>query len=139
MPAAALAKPAAAKSKAEPSGSKRAATAGDPAADSKKTKYGDGHIKSQCAHYFRRVASGQVKKANEEELQQASQAMATYDQLQESDKVQFAKAFYSSKGTKSFGFIKDYTEKVMASKTINESLKENYFTRTTGDNASNYC
>ena len=139
MPAAALAKPSAATSKAEPSGSKRAATTERPAANTKKTKYKDGELKSQCYQYFRRLASGQAKKANEEEVQQASQAMATYDQLQESDKVQFAKAFYSSKGTKSFGFIKDYSEKVMASKTVVESFEENYFTRTTGDNASSYC
>ena len=74
-------------------------------------------------------ASGEVRKASPEEVTQAKEALATYDSLQCEDQTAFAKAFFSNKGNKHFGFVKDYTEKVSAAKKITRSIQENYFTR----------
>jgi hypothetical protein len=95
----------------------------------KEAKYSDSALKSQCRHFFGRRASGQTKKTTTEERKEAEEACTTYDRLDEQDKLQFAKAFCSNKHSKSFGFVKEYTEKVLASKKVCEKLEENYFTR----------
>ena len=88
-----------------------------------------GAMKSQCRHFFKRCASGEMKKASDEEITQAKEALATYDSLQCEDQTAFAKAFFSNKGSKQFGFVKDYTEKFSAAKKVTQSIQENYFTR----------
>ena len=93
-------------------------------------KYKAGELKSQVTAYFRRVAKGGATKATETEKEEAQTALNTYSLLDEEDKIGFAKAFYNSKSSKSFGFIRDYTEKVSAVKKVNEKLNENYMTRT---------
>ena len=88
-----------------------------------------GEVKSQCVSYFKRVATGQVKKATAEDVAQAKEALDTYGGLPKCDQVAFAKSFFSAKNGKNFGFIKDYTEKVQASKQVKQSINENHFTR----------
>ena len=91
--------------------------------------YSDGQLKSQCKNFFTRMAAGEVKKASDEQVQEAKAGLNTFNELEEQDKAQFAKAFYSNKGTKTFGFIKDYSEKIKASKTVTQNMEENYMTR----------
>ncbi len=93
-------------------------------------KYGGGQLKSQCAHYFSRVATGKATKASSDEVAEAKNALQTFQDLDDVGKLEFAKAFYSNKGTKSFGFVKDYSEKAHSSKTVKETIEENYMTRT---------
>ena len=75
------------------------------------------------------MASGDAIKATPEEVDTAKEALATYDRLGNDDQVQFAKAFFSNKGNKTFGFVKDYSEKIQASKIVAEEVQENYYTR----------
>ena len=95
----------------------------------KLAKYANGALKSQCKGYFQRLANGSVKKAGADEVNEAQEALSTFEALEEEDKVKFAKAFYSNKGTKTFGFVKDYSEKMKSSKTSEQTVNENYFTR----------
>ena len=113
-----------------PKGSKRqvATTNGDKLPH-KQAKYSDGAMKSQCKHFFGRLAKGEVKKATEAEVGEAKEAVSTFDRLGHEDQTEFAKAFFSNKGNKTFGFIKDYTEKIKHAKTSTEEILENYFTR----------
>ena len=85
--------------------------------------------KSRCVCYFNRVATGQVKKATPEDIAQAKEALQTLAGLPKCDQDSFAKSFFSSKSNKNFGFIKDYTEKVQASKQVKQAINENHFTR----------
>ena len=95
----------------------------------KQAKYANGALKSQCKTYFQRMANGSVKKAGADEVSQAQEALSTFEALEGEDQVKFAKAFYSNKGAKTFGFVKDYSEKMKSSKTSEQSVNENYFTR----------
>ena len=95
----------------------------------KQAKYTDGALKSQCKGYFQRLANGSAQKAGADQVNEAKEALSTFEALEEEDKVKFAKAFYSNKGTKTFGFVKDYSEKMKSSKTSEQSVNENYFTR----------
>ena len=95
----------------------------------KQAKYTDGGLKSQCKGYFQRLANGSAQKAGADQVNEAKEALSTFEALEEEDKVKFAKAFYSNKGTKTFGFVKDYSEKMKSSKTSEQSVSENYFTR----------
>ena len=122
---AAKSQPAAPKKRAAPEEHPEAS----PTAKPQSKPCGDAQLKSQCRHYFGRLAAGEVKKASPEDVAQAQDALDTFDKLEEPDKIQFAKAFYSNKGTKTFGFIKDYSEKVLASKVVTQKLEENYMTR----------
>ena len=127
----------AAKAGAKPASSKRKAADAEPAEETenlKIAKASDSVCKSQRRHYFNRLASGQAKRANGSEVEQAQEAVRTYDALEELDKVKFAKAFYNNKGAKTFGFIKDYSEKISAHKKLTQAMEENYFTRTTWEN-----
>ena len=65
-------------------------------------------------------------------MTEANEALKVLDGIEENDKAKFAKAWYSNKGTKSFGFVKDYSEKIIAGKTISQQVQENYFIRTCG-------
>ena len=123
----------AAKAKPAPKaqGQKRAASeAVEADAQDGKKPYTDGQLKSQCKTYFKNVSEGKVAKATEEQVQEATQAVQTMNQLPDKEKLDFAKAFFSAKQTKDFGFLKDYVEKVTARKQEHEQVKENYFTRT---------
>ena len=122
-----------------PKGSKRqvAATNGDKPPQ-KQAKYSDGAMKSQCKHFFGRLAKGEVKKATEAEVGEAKEAVSTFDRLGHEDQTEFAKAFFSNKGNKTFGFIKDYTEKIKHAKTSTEEILENYFTRIAVLNVKKY-
>ena len=123
----------AAKAKPEPrdQGQKRAASEAVDADTQKGGKqYTDGQLKSQCKNYFKSVSEGKVAKATEEQVKEATQAVQTMNQLPDEEKVNFAKAFFSAKQTKDFGFLKDYVEKVTAKKVEKEVVLENYFART---------
>ena len=110
--------------------SKRKAVDDGTAPKAKKAGYNPGQLNSQCRNYFQRIATGKAKRADEAEVTQAKEAVDTFDNLGDDDKKSFAKAFFSNKGNKTFGFIKEYTEKVSAKKTVSEGFKENYYTRT---------
>ena len=92
-------------------------------------KYGDAQIRGQCTTCFKRVAAGHASKVSESEVDQAQQALETYDQLDTPDKTAFAKAFFSNKGGKKIGFIKDYAEELQSGKKVKEKVGENYYTR----------
>ena len=108
---------------------KRQAEADLATPDAKKP-YTDGQLKSQCLNYFTRVQNGQVAKATDEQKAEARDAVATMQKLGDKDKVDFAKAFFSAKQTKDFGFLKDYNQKIGAKRLDGEKVLENYFTRT---------
>jgi len=94
------------------------------------SKYSDAMLKGQVTTYFTRFVTGKVKKAGDEEVANAKEALATFSALDEGEKVGFAQAFAANKSTKSFGFIRDYSEKVKATKSVTEVVKEKYMTRT---------
>ena len=93
------------------------------------TQLSPAQVKSRCVVYFHRVADGKVKKATPQDIAQAKEALQTMAGLPKCDQDSFAKSFFSSKSNKNFGFIKDYTEKVQASKQVKQSINENHFTR----------
>ena len=108
----------------------------DEAADTKddnkrvaETQLTPAQMKSRCVCYFNRVADGKVQKATPEEIAQAKEALSTMAGLPRSDQDSFAKSFFCSRHTKNFGFVKDYTEKVQASKQVTQAINENYLTR----------
>ena len=121
-----------------PSSKKRPATKAEAAPEAdlpteaepegKKIKYSDAEMRSQCTAYFKTVASG-ARKASQAQIDEAKKATEVYRELGPEDKTLFAKAFFTNKGTKTFGFIRDYTEKITAKKSVREHIAENYFTR----------
>ncbi len=125
------AKAALAKAQAEGPTKKRAGPEEVEGQLAQKPRYSDGQLRSQCTEFFSRVATGKVAKATTVQVAEAHEALETMASLDERDKTEFAKAFYSNKGTKDFGFVKDYTQKVTAVKKVSQDLEENYFTRTT--------
>ena len=92
-----------------------------------KEKYTTAEVKSQCVDYFKKMAT--KKKATDAEKQEAQVALATYNQIGFQEKAEFARTFFNRKGTKDFNFVKEYAEKLKATKTTAESTEENYFTR----------
>ena len=88
-----------------------------------------GELKSQCVSYFKRVATGLAKKATPEQVAEATEALETYGGLPKCDQLAFANSFFSNKNGKNFGFIKDYTEKVQATKQVEQSMNEKHCTR----------
>ena len=79
--------------------------------------------------YFKRIKSGAAKRASEGEVQQATQALDVFKDLQPSQRGAFVKLFLDSKASKDFGFVKEYAEKVVASQEHKETITENYLTR----------
>ncbi len=92
--------------------------------------YSGAELRSQCANYFRKVASRQYKGSTADEIEEAKVAEQTFAALEMDDKTAFARTFYGNKGTKNFGFVRDYQEKVSATKEVTEEIGENYYTRT---------
>ena len=122
-----------------PKGSKsQVATTNGDKLPHKQAKYSDAAMKSQTRHFFGRLAKGEVKKATEADVDEAKEAVRTFDRLGSEDQTEFAKAFFSNKGNKTFGFIKDYTEKIKHAKTSTEEILENYFTRIAVLNVKKY-
>ena len=56
----------------------------------KAPKYGDAQLKSQCAHYFSRVANGKATKASSDEVAEAKNALQTFQGLDDVGKLEFA-------------------------------------------------
>ena len=79
--------------------------------------------------YFKRIKSGAAKRASEGEVQQATQALDVFKDLQPSQRGAFVKLFLDSKASKDFGFVKEYAERVVASQEHKETITENYLTR----------
>ena len=79
--------------------------------------------------YFKRIKSGAAKRASEGEVQQATQALDVFKDLQPTQRGAFVKLFLDSKASKDFGFVKEYAEKVIASQEHKETITENYLTR----------
>ena len=96
---------------------------------SSEARHSDSELKSHASHYFKRVAGGHVRKSTPQDKKEAEQALATLSVLDEGEKVQFAKAFQANKATKSFGFIREYSEKVTAAKSVKEGVNEKYMSR----------
>ena len=92
-----------------------------------KEKYTTADVKSQCVDYFKKMAT--KKKATDAEKQEAEVALATYNQIGYEEKAEFARTFFNRKGTKDFNFVKEYAEKLKATKITAESTEENYYTR----------
>ena len=79
--------------------------------------------------HFKRIKSGAAKRASEGEVQQATQALDVFKDLQPTQRGAFVKLFLDSKASKDFGFVKEYAEKVIASQEHKETITENYLTR----------
>jgi hypothetical protein len=79
--------------------------------------------------YFRRTASGQMKKASAHDKASATEALATYGQLDELGKRDFRTAFGNAKATKAFGFIREFSDQLTSKRTQQEEITENYCTR----------
>ena len=79
--------------------------------------------------YFKRIKSGAAKKASEGEVQQATQALDVFKDLQPSQRGAFVKLFLDSKASKDFGFVKEYAEELITSQEHKETITENYLTR----------
>ena len=60
--------------------------------------------------YFKRIKSGAAKRASEGEVQQATQALDVFKDLQPTQRGAFVKLFLDSKASKDFGFVKEYAE-----------------------------
>jgi hypothetical protein len=79
--------------------------------------------------YFKRIKSGAAKKASEGEVQQATQALDVFKDLQPTQRGAFVKLFLDSKASKDFGFVKEYAEELITSQEHKETITENYLTR----------
>jgi hypothetical protein len=79
--------------------------------------------------YFKRIKSGAAKKASEGEVQQATQALDVFKDLQPTQRGAFVKLFLDSKASKDFGFVKEYAEELVTSQEHKETITENYLTR----------
>ena len=89
--------------------------------------YTDAELKSQTLQYFKTVAT--KKKATAAEKEEAATAVSTFEQLGFQEKAEFARSFHSNKNSKNFGFVKEYSERLTATKSTTEACQENYFTR----------
>ena len=79
--------------------------------------------------YFKRIKSGAAKRASEGEVQQATQALDVFKDLQPTQRGAFVKLFLDSKASKDFGFVKEYAEELITSQEHKETITENYLTR----------
>ena len=95
--------------------------------DGNPKEYSDAELKSQAMQYFRSVAT--KKKATAAEKEEAGVALATFPLLGNSEKTEFARSFFNNKNTKNFGFVKEYTERLTATKSTSQTCQENYYTR----------
>ncbi len=111
-------------------GGKAAKRVDEDEQEGREQEYSSAELRSQCNNYFRSVASGQYKASTQEEIAQAKVAEKTFAALDTADRTAFAKTFYSNKGSKNFGFVRDYQEKVSFAKSVTEQIGENYYTRT---------
>ena len=79
--------------------------------------------------FFGRVQTGQFKKSSDAQKQEAKEALSVYTELGTAEREQFVQSFQNNKHTKTFGFIKEFREKLTARKLTEESLTEKYMTR----------
>jgi uncharacterized glyoxalase superfamily metalloenzyme YdcJ len=79
--------------------------------------------------YFKRIKTGAAKRASEGEVQQATQALDVFKDLQPTQRGAFVKLFLDSKASKDFGFVKEYAEELITSQEHKETITENYLTR----------
>ena len=105
-------------------GNKRKAPEGCPQANEEV-------LKNNLATYFNRhqPGSGYYKRTSEEDRKVASDAQEKYNAMAESDKVEFAKCFLQTKGTKHFQWMKDFTDSLLIKKKSTEGGLEKYTTR----------
>jgi len=94
----------------------------DEAAEERKNK-------NDMLTYFKRVKTGEAKKATESDKAQAAQALDVFKDLQPSQRGAFVKLFLDNKASKDFGFVKEYAEELITSQEHKETITENYLTR----------
>ena len=101
----------------------------DAPASSLKRRSAEAVDENRMMTYFKRIKSGAAKKASEGEVQQATQALDVFKDLQPSQRGAFVKLFLDSKASKDFGFVKEYAEELITSQEHKETITENYLTR----------
>jgi hypothetical protein len=96
-----------------------------PASESAEDHKNQNHMMT----YFKRIKTGEAKKATESDKAQAAQALDVFKDLQPSQRGAFVKLFLDSKASKDFGFVKEYAEELITSQEHKETITENYLTR----------
>ena len=95
----------------------------DQLASSAKNEHND------CKTFFTRMAKGFYKKASAQEKKDAQDALDTYQELEDDEKKDFVQAFKTNKGSKNFGWVKDFSDRLASRKTTKEEVLEKYMTR----------
>ena len=91
--------------------------------------YGSAEKKSQATNYWKRVASGKVKKATPEDVADANTALKLLKDLPDEEKLDFVNAFMVGKQDGNFAFVKDFEESFNASKEVKKTIQSNRMTR----------
>ena len=117
------AKATAAKAKAEKS-------TGILAADNKRKHTEEQRALNDAGTLLKRMATGQVKKSNEEQISCAKAGLDLLKTLGKDEKVAFAKRVEQTKANKNFAWVREFKESLSSKTLSTDGVLENYYTRT---------
>ena len=87
------------------------------------------YLKNNLTTYFQRQVSGYYSKTSEEDRKLCETHQLQYKAMADHDKLDFAKSFQANKQTKSFQWMKDFTDRLVTRKKSVETTKQKYMTR----------
>ena len=91
--------------------------------------YSSAEKKSHATQYWKRVASGKVKKATKDDVEEANIALKLLQDLPDEQKLDFVSCFTQGRHDGNFAFIKDFEQSFNASKEVKKTVKESRMTR----------
>ena len=118
-----------------PTKAKAAAQSSAPAAEDKdelsqkRQKTEDAKALIDWRTYFMGVSTGHFKKSTQADKDEIAIAFKTMCTLEDDDKTLFAKKVKETKGSKHFGWIRKYSERIDFNKAVQNKFSENYYTR----------
>ena len=86
-------------------------------------------LKNNLTTYFRRQASGFYKNTSEEDVAIAKNSQTQYKGMSKTEQLAFAKAFQANKHSKSFQWMKDFTDSLSVKTQTSDKALEKYMTR----------
>ena len=86
-------------------------------------------LKNNLCTYFRRQTNGFYKNTSEEEQSIARNSQTQYKGMSKTEQIAFAKAFQANKHSKSFQWIKDFTDTLQTKTKTSDKAVEKYMTR----------
>jgi hypothetical protein len=91
----------------------------------------DSQLANDAQTFFRRIATGQVAKATDANVQDAKAGLEVFNTLNKDERVLFAKRLQETKANKNFAWVKDFKQTISKDRLDKNKVIAKYMTRKT--------